>query len=506
MQRDIVKFLSTPQAYGFKDERVERIDTHISIVWLAGDRAFKLKRAVRFDYVDFSTVELRREACEAEIRLNRRTAPSLYLGVRPITRARDGTLAIGGSGEPIDWLVEMKRFDQETLFDRLADRGRLDIGLMPELASTIARLHASARIRSDRGGRAGMTWVTDGNALGLLEYGKHVVDPAVCSVLAAETRAALCRHGHRLDTRCRSGLVRECHGDLHLRNICLIDGAPTLFDGVEFNDDISCIDVLYDLAFLLMDLWRRHLPAHANAVFNEYIQQTMDVDALCLMPLFLSCRAAVRAKTSLTAAGMQRDAGTGRELEAAARQYLALAHTFLHPPRARLIAIGGFSGSGKSTLAQGLAPGVGAAPGAFIVRSDAIRKSLMGVTPLTRLGVEGYQPEITRRVYQSVADRTLAALRAGHSVVADAVFTRPEDREAIAATARQAGVAFLGLWLDGPRRILEQRIVERTLDVSDATAEVLDSQRTAGTGPVDWHRLDGTSDARQVLGCAQHLL
>ncbi|MGH9142710.1 MAG: AAA family ATPase, partial [Vicinamibacterales bacterium] len=474
MQEEVVAFLSTPGTLGLTGSFLERIDTHISIVWLAGDRAFKLKRAVRFDYVDFSTVELRRVACEAEVRLNRRTAPSLYLGVRPITRGRDGTLAIGGPGEPIDWLVEMRRFDQETLFDRLADRGRLDIALMPRLALTIATLHASARMRGDRGGRAGMTWVANGNAQGLLEFGKDVVDPVACSVLAAETRAALCRHGRRLDTRCRAGLVRECHGDLHLRNICLIDGAPTLFDGVEFNDDISCVDVLYDLAFLLMDLWRRDLPAHANAVFNEYIQQTMDVDALCLMPLFLSCRAAVRAKTSMTAAGMQRDAGTRRELGAAARQYLVLADAFLHPPRARLIAIGGFSGSGKSTLARGLAPGIGAAPGAFIVRSDVIRKSLMGVAPLARLDTEGYQPEITHRVYKGLMARTLAALRAGHSVVADAVFARPEDREAIAGAAREAGVPFLGLWLDGPRAVLQRRIAERVRDVSDATAAALD--------------------------------
>ena len=201
MQREVVDFLSTPAAYGLKDGPVERIDTHISVVWLVGDRAFKLKREVRFDYVDFSTVELRRVACEAEIRVNRRTAPSLYLGVRPVARASDGTLAIGGAGKPIDWLVEMKRFDQETLFDRLADRRRLDIGLMEGLASTIVGLHAGARIRSDRGGRAGMAWVADGNALGLREHGADALDPAVCAVLAADTRAALCRHASRLDTR-----------------------------------------------------------------------------------------------------------------------------------------------------------------------------------------------------------------------------------------------------------------------------------------------------------------
>jgi aminoglycoside phosphotransferase family enzyme/predicted kinase len=499
MQRDVVAFLSSPQAYGQPARPVERIDTHISIVWLAGDRAYKLKRAVKFDYVDFSTAELRRVACEAEIQLNRRTAPSLYLGVRPVTRESDGSLLIGGTGEPIDWLVEMKRFNQETLFDRLADRGRLDIGLMETLGSTIAALHAGARIRSDHGGRAGMTWVADGNAIDLLEYGANVLASASSAVLAAETRHALCRHASRLDSRCRGGMVRECHGDLHLRNICLVDGRPTIFDGVEFNDRISCVDVLYDLAFLLMDLWRRDLRDHANAVFNEYIRLTADVDALCLMPLFLSCRAAVRAKTSVVSARMQSDAGRRREFEDAAKQYVALAYSFLHPPRARLIAIGGVSGSGKSTLALALAAHVGAAPGALLVRSDAIRKGLMGVAPRTRLDLPGYEPAVTRRVYETMADRALAALRAGHSVVADAVFARAEDREAMRLVAREAGAPFVGFWIDAPRETLARRIAERSLDISDATIEVLDRQLGAGSGPTDWHRLDGANDAATVL-------
>ena len=502
MQREVLAFLSSPETYGPQAMPVERIDTHISIVWLVGDRAYKLKRAVKFDYVDFSTTELRRVACEAEIRLNRRTAPSLYLGVRPITRASDGTLALGGTGEPIDWVVEMKRFDQETLFDRLADRGRLDIKLMEALGSTIAALHADARIRTDQGGRAGMTWVADGNAIDLLDYGANVLEPASCSVLAAGTRQALCRHASRLDSRCRGGMVRECHGDLHLRNICLVDGRPTIFDGVEFNDRISCVDVLYDLAFLLMDLWRRDLRAHANAVFNEYIRLTTDVDALCLLPLFLSCRAAVRAKTSVMSASMQSDAGRRSDLEDAAKRYLAFACEFLQPAQARLIAIGGVSGSGKSTLAQALAPGVGAAPGALLVRSDAIRKGLMGVMPSTRLNPSGYEPAVTRRVYQTMAARAGAALRAGHSVVADAVFARQEDRDAIAAVAREAGAPFAGFWIEAPREILARRMAERPLDISDATIAVLDRQLAAGAGHIDWQRLDGANDAAHVLADA----
>lgn len=505
-QRAVIAFLSTPEAYGLRAGPVERIDTHISVVWLAGARVYKLKRAVRFDYVDFSTIELRRIACEAEVRLNRRTAPSLYLGVRPVTREAGGALALGGQGEPIDWVVEMVRFDQDTLFDRLAERHRLDVGLMEGLADAIVRLHAGAEPRTDRGGRDGMAWVIDGNARGFAEQGATILDRAACERLTADARAALDRHAERLNARRRRGLVRACHGDLHLRNICLVGGIPTLFDAVEFNEDISCIDVLYDLAFLLMDLWRRDLRAHANLVFNEYLARTLDLEGLPLLPLFLSCRAAVRAKTSATAARVQRDERQTGELQKASREYLALAQDLLHSRPPCLIAVGGLSGSGKSTLARRIAPFVGATPGALVVRSDVIRKTLLGVSPLTRLGPDGYTPDVTRQVYQTIAERALAALSAGHSVIADAVYAKPLDREGIAAIAREAGVPFIGLWIDGPLKILARRLRERVADASDATAEVLALQARTDPGPLDWHRLDGSVDAESVQRSAQALL
>ena len=505
-QNDVMAFLSTPEAYRRSAGPVERIDTHISVVWLVGDRVYKLKRAVRFDYVDFSTTELRRAACEAEVRLNRRTAPSLYLGVRPVTRNAGGTLAIGGQGTPIDWLVEMVRFDQDTLFDRLAERHQLDAGLMEGLADAIVRLHASADPRVDHGGRDGMAWVIDGNARGFVEQGATILEPAACDRLSADARAALVRHADRLDERKRGGLVRECHGDLHLRNICLVDGIPTLFDAVEFNDDISCIDVFYDLAFLLMDLWHRGLRFHANLVFNEYLARTADLDGLRLLPLFLSSRAAVRAKTSATGAKVQSDDRQRGDLQAASRKYLALAQELLGPRTPCLVAIGGLSGSGKSTLARRLAPSVGAAPGAFVVRSDLIRKTLLGVSPSTTLGPEGYTADVSGRVYQTMPERATAALGGGHSVIADAVYARPHDRDEIASAARAAGVPFIGLWIDGARDILARRLRERVGDVSDATTDVLAMQMHTGVGPIDWHRLDGSTDVESVQRSAQAIV
>jgi aminoglycoside phosphotransferase family enzyme/predicted kinase len=491
-----VAFLSSPSTH--EDATVERVETHASIVFLAGSRALKLKRAVRYDYLDFSTAERRRTMCEAEMRINRRTAPALYRAVVPVTRGADGSLTLGGSGTPVDWLVEMARFDQDGLFDRLAARGALDLALMQPLASAIARFHQGAERRFDHGGKAGMAWVIDGNATGFGEQGAGTLDSAACATLTTDARDALERHGALLDARLNQGFVRQCHGDLHLRNIVLLDGRPTLFDAIEFNDNIACIDVLYDLAFLLMDLWRRRLPRHANAVWNAYLAETADLQGVPLLPLFLSCRAAVRSKTSATAANLQTEPERRRELQEMARDYLVMAQRLLHPPPACLIAIGGHSGSGKSSLAFALAPLIGAAPGGLVIRSDEIRKRLCGVAPLQRLGLQGYTPEVSRQVYATLTDHADVVVRGGHAAVVDAVYARPADRHAIEETAAAAGVPFLGLWLDAPESVLIARAERRRLDASDAGADVVRQQLAQDTGSITWHRVDASSAPEAV--------
>ena len=503
-QTDVVEFLASPATHAAAT--VERIDTHSAIVFLAGKRAYKLKRAVRFDYLDFSTSERRRAMCDAEVRLNRRTAPDIYRGVMPITREPGGTLALGGSGPPIDWVVEMNRFAQEALFDRLAAAGRLDLELMPPLAAVISEFHAVAEPRTDHGGKTGMAWVIEGNAAGFAEYAANVLDPVACRRLTERARVELDHRGGLLDERRAMGLVRQCHGDLHLRNIVLLDGRPTLFDGVEFNDMIACTDVLYDLAFLLMDLWRRGLPRHASAVWNRYLSDTGDFNGLSLLPVFLSCRAAVRAKTSATAARLQPDARRGNELQALAREYLAMAEGLFTPPRPCLIAIGGFSGTGKSTLALGLAPSVGAVPGAVVIRSDEIRKRLSGVSPLDRLGSEGYSPEMSERVYATVAERARLIIREGHSAIVDAVYARPGDREAIQHVGTDVAVPFVGMWLEAPETTLIARAERRRDDASDANADVIRIQQQQGTGLMTWHRVEAAASSETVLeSTANHI-
>jgi aminoglycoside phosphotransferase family enzyme len=502
-QDELVDWLASPDAH--EGRPVERIDTHSAVVFLAGDRALKLKRAVKYDYLDFSTPELRREACAAEVRINRRGAPSIYRGVITVTREPDGSFAFDGRGTPVDWLVEMSRFDQEHLFDRLAARSALDVTVMPALASAIAAFHRTADRRLDQGGVDGMRWVIDGNALGFTEQGAGILDADLAAALTTRAHAELARQARRLEARREQGFVRQCHGDLHLRNLVLIDGRPTLFDAVEFNDAIACGDVLYDLAFLLMDLWRRRLPAHENAVFNAYIGEALDFDGLALLPLFLSCRAAVRAKTSATAARLQTDGDRRGELEELARRYLTMALAFLEPAPPRLIAVGGLSGSGKTTLARALASEIGAPPGALMLRSDEIRKSVCGKAPLERLGPDGYTARVTARVYGAIEARARLVLRARHAAIADAVYSDPGRRLRIASIARALDVPFTGMWLEAPLATMVSRVTARQRDASDADAAVVRRQHARDTGAVDWHRLDASGSAVDVLEQARAL-
>jgi predicted kinase len=279
----------------------------------------------------------------------------------------------------------------------------------------------------------------------------------------------------------------------------LIDGRPTLFDAIEFNDDLACIDVLYDLAFLLMDLWRRDLPRHANAVWNDYLAATHDIDGIALMPLFLSCRAAVRAMTSATTSRIQSNTARVEESRRMAREYLVMAGRLLRRPKPSLVAVGGLSGSGKSVLAMSLAPTIGAVPGAVVLRSDEIRKDLIGVPRFERLGPDGYTPEISRRVYLTLAERARQAIRGGYSVVADAVFARPADREAIQRIAVDLSVPFTGVWLDASYATLLARIKSRRMDPSDADEGVVRQQRDQDVGAIDWHLVDASGPADAVL-------
>lgn len=469
-------------------------ETHISLVLLGHDLAWKLKKAVRQPYLDFSTPERRLDMCRRELALNRRTAPGLYRRVLRLTREGDGRLALDGEGALVEAVLEMARFDEERLLDRMARRGALSPPLVARLAATIAAFHAAAPPLADAaaGGSARIEAVLDINEAGL-EAGRAVLGDTEAA--AAAMRDLWRRHRPLLDTRQRQGRVRRCHGDLHLRNIVEIDGEPVLFDCLEFDEEMATIDVLYDLAFLVMDLWHRDLGGLANLVFNRYLDVADEAAGLPLMPLFLAMRAAVRAHVTASQA-LQGGAGAGMLAEEA-RAYLDLARACAAPPAPRLVAIGGYSGSGKSTAAARIAPTIGPAPGARILSSDRIRKALFGVAPETRLPDDAYRPEISVQVYARQCEEAARILAAGHGVIADAVFGRPREREAIEGVAVAAGVDFAGFWLEAPERTLVERIEARRGDPSDATASVVRAQLGRDPGPMRWRRIDTRDGAAQ---------
>ncbi len=505
-QAEIVAFLSDPGAYAGAAARVETITTHASRIFLAGERVYKLKRAVRYSYLDYSTPEQRHRACEAELTLNRRTAPDLYLAVQPILRRADGTLAFAGAGEAVDWVVVMRRFAQEALFSHLAEQGRLTLPLAMQTADRIAAFHAIAAPVPDQGGVAGTRAVVTINDENLRRALPRGLGPADIDRLRDATLAALARHAALLDRRRDSGKVKRCHGDLHLANICLLDGVPTLFDCIEFSDLIACIDVLYDLAFLLMDLRHRGLVAAAAQVFNRYLDRIDEADGLPLLPLFLSLRAAVRAHVTATAAHAQ-PAGDRRDgaLDEA-RAYFDMADDLLRPSPPRLIAIGGLSGTGKSSVAAAIAGELGQAPGARVLRSDVLRKRQFGQAPEGRLPAEAYAPEVNARVYAALEHAARDALAAGYCVIIDAVAARPAERRAFAALAAASGVAFAGLWLEAPAEVLIARLQARQGDASDADAAVLRQQLAYDLGPMDWTRIDAGADAGAVVAQVQRVL
>lgn len=491
-QDDVLTFLADPASHGPDVRAVERLDTHISAVFLpaGADRVVKVKKAVTLPFLDFAPLAARKSACEREVALNRRTAPAMYLGCEPVVRRGDGSLAIGGAGEVVDYVVLMRRFDRATQFDRLAAAGRLDRDTLLDLAEAVAQFHDAAEpvIDGRFGGAAALAATVDGNAASFAPFTGTVFEAATVEAVLERSRAAVTRHAALLDARRAQGLVRRCHGDLHLRNICQMDGRTVLFDAIEFNDDFAVIDVLYDLAFLLMDLRHAGLARAASLVFNHYMDLRGDLGGLPLLPLLLSLRAQIRAHVTAAIAAQVADP---EPLHADARRYLAEAAEYLAPPLPRLVAVGGLSGSGKSRAARELAPFL-AAPGALVLRSDVLRKRLAGRKPWDKLGKEEYTADSSERTYALLAAQAAEVLAAGHPVIADAVFARPAERAAIEAVARDAGVPFAGVWLEAQPAIAEQRILMRRRNASDATPEVLKAQLSYDVGPIAWPRVDSS--------------
>ena len=499
----VIEFLSCRSAYRPSPEQVKVIQTHGALVFLAGSDVYKIKRAVKYDYMDFSTLQRRRLACEREFEVNQPHAPQIYLGTIAITREETGKLAIGGSGIVVEWAVHMRRFPDDALLSNMMAKEELTPQLVKLLAIEVARYHQRGAVKRTKRAARSIAAIVDELEQGL-SSGDGVLAEQLRKEFIAQARKALCSMQELLNQRGRDGYVRRLHGDLHSRNVVVIDGRPLLFDAIEFDEEIATIDTLYDLAFLLMDFDVAGHRKEANWLLGQYFFATgslSDIDALAALPLFMGLRAGIRAMVEVQRAGLEQGHEARNDI-AAADKYLRAAVSYFEQKHAHLIAVGGFSGTGKSTLAAGLAPTVGPAPGALHIRSDLERKALFGVGETTRLPPSSYTKQSSERVYRAVLSKAERALRAGHWVVVDAAFLRPQERKAIEAVARSSGACFTGLWLQAPESVLIERVLSRKDDASDATAEVVRKQLASDPGPIAWEIVDASGSKRDALGAA----
>ena len=457
------------------------IETHISLVFLGADTAWKLRKAIRLPFLDFTTLDGRRRAAFREFELNAGAAPGVYRDVVPVVRREGGSLTLGGEGEIVDWVVRMARVPEADFLEIIASAGGLSPSLLDAVADCVADYHLGLAPVAGSHPADAMRSVALGSVRSALEAGL-LEDEVRAWSDAVLQRIETCAGW--LDSRGRNGFVRRAHGDLHLGNMCLWQNRPVLFDALEFDEAMATIDLGYDLGFLLMDLDLRVGRAAANRVLNRYVARTGDVSLVRGLPLFLSMRAMVRAHV---------EAKRGRA--ALAETYFRAARNYLLPAPTFVLAVGGLQGTGKSTLARAIAPELGRAPGSLVLRSDEIRKRQHHALPEQRLPAEAYSDAANRAMLEALLAGVTEAAKAGQAVIADATFIEPADKEAIAEAAREAGLPFLGLWLDAPLPMLESRIRSRATDASDATVEVLHRACHGGHDPGRWTVVDSREAA-----------
>lgn len=475
----LIRSLMNPEKFVPPVETCELIETHISWVILAGSYAYKIKKSLNLGFLDFSTLEKRRFYCEEELRLNKRLASMMYLSVVPIT----GTLESpqwAGAGEAIEYAVKMRAFPQQAQLDRALSLGALKADQIDILARHIANFHNQIEV-------AGMeNWYGNPETVfrpveeNFKQIREHTQNLKALDIL---TELENWSHGKFQDLkslfadRKNDGFVRECHGDLHLRNIAWMDDSPVLFDCIEFSPDLRWIDVINDIAFLVMDLQDRGQPAMAQRFLNNYLEHTGDYGGLEVLQFYKIYRALVRAKIdAIRSCQAGITPGEQAEAEADLLEYLNLALSYIRPDRPHLIVTYGMSASGKSTVSRSLLELLGAVR----VRSDVERKRLFGLKPeddgQSALGKGIYSTEATEKTYRKLEELAAKIIDAGYPVIVDAVFLNYEEREHFRELAENRQIPFIILECTTDEETLRQRIAKRRNDVSDADLKVLELQ------------------------------
>ena len=500
---DQLHALLYPRAYPHAVRAVDLIETHISWVLLAGKFAYKVKRPVHYPFIDLRAPEQRRLLCHEEVRLNRRFAPELYLGVRAIRRRR-GEAGIGGSGRIVEHAVKMRQFPRSQELDALLGARRIEPAELEAFGGELAGVHERlpvAQAAQEWGRGAAQIAGIRRNAAECVRAAEALGGAAPLSALQRRLETWSDTALPLLERRFAAGRVRECHGDLHAGNIVRLGARLRPFDCLEFDPALRWIDVADEVSFLLADLDARQRPLHAQAFLGGYLSISGDYEACLLLPVFRAHRALVRAKVmalAATAAGAARAAAS--EARRWHERYVECAQRALSSQPPRLVLMSGLSGSGKTWLAQRLAPMLGAVH----LRSDIERKRLVGLAPRARTAsalAEGlYGREMTAAVYERLIECAADALAGGYTTIVDATFGVPAQRARCRALAAQLGLRICIVNCHAPERVLERRILERSRradDPSEAGLEVLHWQEAHFTPPAP-HEADAVLDAARL--------
>jgi aminoglycoside phosphotransferase family enzyme/predicted kinase len=474
----LIAALLQAQRYPGGVKKVELVQTHISWVLLAGDFAYKIKKPVQLSFLDFSTLALRQKYCQDELRLNRRFAPDLYLEVVGIFNTPQDPLW-GGQGEPIEFAVKMCRFDESQRLDRVCQRGQLGVAHLSALADALVAFHESAEVAgpdSRYGTAQHILAPALGNFTDLLNCLPASGLQTRLMALRAWTQAQFQRLAPVMQSRQQAGWVRECHGDLHLANMVLINGRVQMFDCIEFNQDLRWMDVASEIAFVYIDLLAHAQPGLADWFVDEVLSRNGDYEAAKVLRFYAVYRAMVRAKVA--ALRWQQTKSDPSEIE----RYVVLAEQLTVTPALRLVITHGLSGCGKTVASDALLQSDPQAA-TLRLRSDVQRKRLFGLSRMQSSGSalhSGiYAADAHERTYSHLRELAAMLLRAGWSVVVDAAFLKRADRDSFCRLARDLGADFAILAPTATPELLRERILARTAlghDASEATLEVLAQQ------------------------------